>query len=256
MLDEAGFAMHTSPHHTGLHYPDPMFGGKPLPSCDRFLRDNLEQFEYNQSLPYNDKMRADNDIWDTFNATPDHIFGVDVRLVPAPYKHYMKQVHGDREWRTLEARCERRANAELREIAALAKPSQAQTSWFKQRCDSGEKSGPELNGPLSEKNWLRRFIMREPTYLCQFPWTRRKTRTARFELDWWERSTPDMYVDEMSVCAKWMSMNALCKANLGRQCRFPYTDYQEVRVHRHFAYIRDNKTIQGVKEVLQQHIMN
>ena len=46
----------------------------------------------------------------------------------------------------------------------------------------------------------------------------------------------------MIACAQWMSTNALCKAHLGQQCSFPYTDYQEVRVHRYFAYIRDNKT--------------
>ena len=98
MLDEARLAMHTSPHHTGLHCPDPIFDGKPLPSCDRLLRNNLEEFEYNQTLPYNDKMRADNVTWETFNTTSDHILGVDVRLVPALYKHYIKQVHGNREW--------------------------------------------------------------------------------------------------------------------------------------------------------------
>ena len=217
MLNKARLATHTSPHYTGLHCRDPIFDGQPVPSCDRFLRNYLEEFEYNQTLSYNDNMKADNATWEKFNNISDHIFGVDVRLVPASYKHYVKQVHGDREWATLEARCERRSTAELREISALAKPNAAHTSWFKQRCDSGEKSGPELNGPLSEKNWLRRFIMREPTCLCQFPWTRIKTRTVRFELDWWERSTPDMYVEEMSVCALWVSMNALCKASLGQQ---------------------------------------
>ena len=45
----------------------------------------------------------------------------------------------------------------------------------------------------------------------------------------------------MSVCAQWTSMNASCKANLGRQSSYPYTDDQEVRAHRHFAYTRDNK---------------
>ena len=134
------------------------------------------KFEYNQTQPYNDKRRADSDTWDMSNNTSDHIFGVDMRSVPSPYKHYIKHVYGNPELIKLEARCVRRSNAELREIAALAKPSQAQTSWFKQRCDSGEKSGPELNGDLSEKNWLRRLITREPTYLWQFPYTRRKTR--------------------------------------------------------------------------------
>ena len=43
------------------------------------------------------------------------------------------------------------------------------------------------------------------------------------------------------MCAHWMSGNSLCKANLGQQCSFPYTDYHEVRKHRHFAAVRDNK---------------
>ena len=38
-----------------------------------------------------------------------------------------------------------------------------------------------------------------------------------------------------------MSGNSLSKANLGQQCSFPHTDYQEVRKHRHFAAFRDNK---------------
>ena len=85
-----------------------------------------------------------------FNNTSDHIFGVDMRAVPSPYTHYIKHVYCIPEVVKLEARCVRRPNAELREIAALAKPSQAQTSWFKQRCDSGKKSGPMLIGELSE----------------------------------------------------------------------------------------------------------
>ena len=50
-----------------------------------------------------------------------------------------------------------------------------------------------------------------------------------------------MYVEEMSVCAEWTSMNALCKANLGQQAGFPYTDQTKVRKCRHFAYYRDKK---------------
>ena len=116
MLNKARLAAHTNP------YRDSIFDGQPLPSCDRLLRNYLEEFEYNQTLSYNDKMKADNATWEKSSNTSDHIFGVDVRLVPASYKHYVRQVQGDRGLAKSEARCERRANAELREIAALPNP--------------------------------------------------------------------------------------------------------------------------------------
>ena len=106
--------MHTGPHSSGMHYKDPIFDGQPLPSCDKLLIIHLEEFEHNQTLSYNDKMIADNANWEKFNDTSAHIFGVDARLVPLPYKDYIGQIHGEREWTKLEARCGRRAKAELR----------------------------------------------------------------------------------------------------------------------------------------------
>ena len=150
----------------------------------------------------------------------------------------------------LESRCQRRSNAELREIAALAKPSQAQTDWFRQRLDSGEKSGPELYGEMSEKNWLRRFITNEPTYLWQFPETYRNTPTVRFNDDWYMRTSRNMYIEEMTVFAQLLCMNNSCKSNIGQQVSLPYTDGNKVRSCRHFSYTRDNKPnkrrLQGV----------
>ena len=63
----------------------------------------------------------------------------------------------------------------------------------------------------------------------------------RFEVDWWERTTADMYIEEMSVFAHWVCMNNSCKANLGHQAGFPYTDFHKVRKCRHFVYYRDKK---------------
>ena len=108
-------------------------------------------------------------LWDLFNKTPDHIFGVDIGAVRNAYTFYIRHTYGSQEFGRLEARCVRRSNAELREVAVLTKPSNAQVKWFKRRMDSGEKSGPELNGDLDDENWLRRFITNEPTYLWQFP---------------------------------------------------------------------------------------
>ena len=121
-------------------------------------------------------MRADNATWEKFNNTSARICGVDVRLAPPRYKDYIRQIHGEREWTNLETRCGRRANAEIREIASLAKPTPSQSSWFKQRCDSGEKSGEELNGPLGDQNWLRRLIIGEQHYLWQFPWNKKENQ--------------------------------------------------------------------------------
>ena len=50
-----------------------------------------------------------------------------------------------------------------------------------------------------------------------------------------------MYIEEMSVFAHWVCMNNSCKANLGHQAVFPYTDFNKVRKCRHFAYYRDKK---------------
>ena len=119
--------------------------------------------------------------------------------------------------------------------------SSAHVKWFKQRCDSREKSGPKLNGELSDKNSFRRFISNEPTYLWQFPDTYRKVPTARFNDDWWMRTSRQMYIDEMSVFAQWLCMNNSCKANFGQLISLPYTDWDKVRQCRHFAPTRDNK---------------
>ena len=243
--------MHTSAHSSALgRYADPMFNGEPLPSCDEFLRKYLKEFKYNQIQSYHDKKRADNDTWDTFNSASDHIVSVDIRAVPSDYRHYIAKVHGHTALMKLESRCQRRSNAELREIDALAKPSQAQNDWFRQRLDSGEKSGPELYGELNEKNWLRRFITNEPTYLWQFPETYRKTPTVRFNDDWYMRTSRNMYIEEMTVFAQWLCMNNSCKFNLGQQVSFPYTDWNKVRSCRHVSYTRDNKPnrrrLQGV----------
>ena len=138
--------------------------------------------------------------------------------MPDAYKHYIKHTYGKHEFVRLEARCIRRSNAELREVAALAKPSSAQAKWFKGRMDSGEKSGPELNGDLDRKNWLRRFITNEPTYLWQFPEAYRKDPTDYD--NWWKRPCRQMYLEEMVVSAQWLCMNNTCKANLGQLVSF------------------------------------
>ena len=115
----------------------------------------------------------------------------------------------------MEQRCIRRSRAELREIAALAKPSGAQVKWFKDRMDAGVKTGPELHGQLDEKNWLRRFITNESIYLDQFPAACRKVQTDWN--DWGWRTCKQMYQEEMVVCASCLCMNNTCKANLGQQ---------------------------------------
>ena len=51
----------------------------------------------------------------------------------------------------------------------------------------------------------------------------------------------EVYVDEISVAAQWASMNPMCKASLGQQSAFAYTDYQNVRCRRHFAPTRNTK---------------
>ena len=81
--------------------------------------------------------------------------------------------------------------------------------------DFGKKSGPELNGDLNDKNWLRRFITNESTYLRQFPNAYRRVQT--YYDDWWMRTSRQIYIDEMSVFAQWLCMNNSCKANLGQQ---------------------------------------
>ena len=63
----------------------------------------------------------------------------------------------------------------------------------------------------------------------------------RFDVDWWKRTTVDMYIEEMSVFAHWLCMNNSCKVNLGPLASFPYTDWDKVRRCRHFAYYRDKK---------------
>ena len=143
------------------------------------------EFEHNQTLSRDDKMNADNETWRKFNNTAAHIFGVDVRLVPKHYRQWIHHHHGDDECANLELLCERRSRAELREIASLAKPIVSQSNWFKQRCEAGEKSGPELNGALCDESWLRHFICQESRYLWQFQNMERKVPTMKY--DWWTR---------------------------------------------------------------------
>ena len=158
LFDKVRMEMHANPLHTGWHHRDSIVDGGPIPTCERFPRDYFVEFEHNQTLPRDDKMNADNETWEKFNNTAAHIFGVDVRLVPKLYRQWIHHHHGDDEWANLELRCERRSRAELREIASLAKPTASQSNWFKQRCEAGEKSGPELNGALCDGSWLRQFI--------------------------------------------------------------------------------------------------
>ena len=100
-----------------------------------------------------------------------------------------------------------------------------------------------MNRPLSDENWIRQFISSEKQYLWQLPEMERKVPTNNH--DWWRRSAAQLYIEEMSVCAHWMSGNSLCNASLGQQCIFPCTDFREVRSHRHVAAIRDNKQNQS-----------
>ena len=119
-LNEARTAMHTSAHGSTLgHFTDEIFAGGPLPSCDEFLRRYLKRFE-----DYQIKHHNDNDTWDLFNKTSDHMFGVDIGAVPNAYTFYIRHTYGSQEFGRLEARCVRRSNAELREIAVLAKAKQ------------------------------------------------------------------------------------------------------------------------------------
>ena len=55
------------------------------------------------------------------------------------------------------------------------------------------------------------------------------------------RSSRQMYIDEMSVFAQWLCMSNTCKANLGQQTSFLYTDWDKVRQCRQFAHDRDNQ---------------
>lgn len=239
LLDKVRMELHANPQHTNWHHRDPIVDGGLLPTCDRCMIDYFIDFEHNLTLSWDDKVRADNETWKKFNNTAAHIFGIDIRLVPRHYRQWIRRAHGDDEWANLELRCERRSRAELREVASLVKPIVSQSNCFKQRCEAGEKSGPELNGELSDDNWLRQFICHENRYFWQFQNLARKVPAMRG--DWWPRFAKQFYIEEISVCAHWMYGNSLCKANLGQQCSFPYTDYHEVRKHRHFAAFRDNK---------------
>jgi hypothetical protein len=116
------------------------------------MQANLRRFEEAQAQSQGDKRRDDNITWDLFNKTSDSIFGLDYKKVPEQYKRYIKLTYGQQELAKLEHRCVRRSRAELREIAALAKPSTAQARWFKDKMDAGVKTGPELHGQLDENN--------------------------------------------------------------------------------------------------------
>ena len=115
--------MHQKIPSTGWDYKDILFGGNPLPSCDTFLRQYLNEFDANQKLSWSDKMRADNDTWRKFNNVAAHLFGIDSGRETKFYRQQIRHWYVEPEWIKYENRCERRVRDELREVAPASKPT-------------------------------------------------------------------------------------------------------------------------------------
>ena len=74
LLNEVRIACHNAIPSSGHQHVDEIFEGQKLPSVDKLVRNFHNELAYNQTLSKEDKLRADNDIWDKFNKVPDHLF--------------------------------------------------------------------------------------------------------------------------------------------------------------------------------------